>query len=93
MGSPIFWIIFSVCIVVCVPILIYYAKRSPNPRFRPRVGELFLAGLLMVSVSFGVSLGLSAMFGIEDVFKGIDKYSPSSGGGRMDGAGDFDSTE
>ncbi len=76
MASPIFWIIFAVCIVVCVPILIYYAKRSPNPKFRPKFGEILLAGLLLVVASLGLSLGLSAVFGIEDVFKGMERYKP-----------------
>ncbi len=76
MASTTFWIIFAVCVTACIPILLFYAKRSPNPRFRPKIGEVALAGLLLVALSFGFSLGMTSIFGIDEVFDGMQKHKP-----------------
>ena len=65
--SKIFLIIFFVLITVCVPILIYYARKNPDPRFRPRFGELILVGLFMVAGSGGLAYVMQGIFVVDDL--------------------------
>ncbi len=37
--------------------LLFYAKRHPHPKFRPKFGELVLVGMIF----FGISIALTAM--------------------------------
>lgn len=54
-----FWIIFSISIVSSMIILLYWARKNPNPRFRPRIGELLTGALFLVLISGGLSIGFS----------------------------------
>lgn len=55
--SPAPTAIFVLCITVSACVLLYYAKRHPHPKFRPKLGELVLVGMIF----FGISLALTAM--------------------------------
>ena len=49
--------IFILCLLVSGSILLFYAKRHPHPKFRPKLGELVLVGMIF----FGISVGLTSM--------------------------------
>lgn len=49
--------IFIVCALVSGGVLLYYANRHTHPKFRPKLGELVLLGMIF----FGLSVGLTAM--------------------------------
>ena len=55
--SPAPTAIFILCLLVSACVLLYYAKRHPHPKFRPKFGELVLVGMIF----FGISLALTAM--------------------------------
>ncbi|MDC0503242.1 hypothetical protein OAV21_02280 [bacterium] len=61
MSKP-FLIIFFLCLFVALCVIAYIAKRNPDPRFRPRFGELVLMGLIGMLFSGGVSYLLSNVF-------------------------------
>jgi hypothetical protein len=73
MISLTFFIIFGVAVTTCVPIWFYIAKKNPNPRFRPRLGELVLLAIIMIGGSAGLALLFTAVFGVDDVMSGIGK--------------------
>ncbi len=49
--------IFILCMLVSAGILLFYAKRHPHPKFRPKPGEILLVGMIF----FGVSIVLTTM--------------------------------
>jgi len=55
--SPAPTAIFILCLLVSASILLFYAKRHPHPKFRPKFGELVLVGMIF----FGISIALTAM--------------------------------
>ena len=63
-------IFFGVFILALAPVLYYYQRRNPNPRFRPGVGEMTL-----ISVA-ALFLGGMACFFLGNVFRGDQKSSP-----------------
>lgn len=75
-NQTIFLITFWVAIAVCIPLFLYIAKRNPNPRFRPRPGELLLLAILMVGASAVISFAFSSLFGVDDLVRGIDTGPP-----------------
>ena len=76
LNSTILLITFGVAIAVCIPIFLYIARRNPNPRFRPRFGELVLLAIVMIGASAGVSILFSMLFGVDDMVRGIDSGPP-----------------
>ena len=42
--------------------VLFYAKRNPNPYFRPKRGEVFLMSIFMVLLSGGFSFMLATLF-------------------------------
>ena len=69
-----FWVIFSVLILVCLPVLLYYARKNPNPRFRPRPGELAFVALLMGLGSYALAFLMSFMFHADDIKKESERF-------------------
>lgn len=61
-------ILFCVFLAALIPVLYYYRRRNPNPRFRPNTGEMML-----VSV-FALAIGGPACYFLGNVFRkdGID---------------------
>lgn len=49
------YIFFILGMLVAAPVLFYYYRRNPNPRFRPRLGEMLLLALLSVFLVGGFS--------------------------------------
>ena len=76
------FLIISVCVVV--PFLYYYWRRNPNPRFRPKFGEMVLVALLAFGFTGGGSLFMAQLMGLDvdpkELFKKIEQ-----GGGRRGG--------
>lgn len=62
-------VFFGVFIFALAPVLYYYQRRNPNPRFRPGLGEM-----TMISV-FTLFVGGLACFFLGNVFRG-DQKSP-----------------
>ena len=80
-------IIFFVCIVVSSGILLYYANRHPHPKFRPKLGELLLVGMIFFGGSVLLTATTAGLFDQENLDEGAKKIrdrakpSASSGGG------------
>ncbi len=43
-------ILFVLSMIVAVPVMYYYYRRNPNPRFRPAFGEMVLIVVLAVGL-------------------------------------------
>ncbi|MFV1995109.1 MAG: hypothetical protein ACC661_06705 [Verrucomicrobiales bacterium] len=66
MYSPIFQTIFLIGLCVSGVVVWFFARRHPNPRFRPRAGEVVLMAMLGVGISAGASVLLTRMFDSEN---------------------------
>ena len=64
--GPAFWIIFWVLIAACLPVLVFWVRRHRDPRFRPRVGEVFLVSLIMLMGSSTAAYFLRGIFSADD---------------------------
>lgn len=52
-----FQLVFFIIALVCaVPVLYWYYRRQPNPRFRPRIGEMVMVGIFAIMLSWGGSM-------------------------------------
>ncbi len=76
LNQTVFLVTFSVCMAVCIPLWLYIAKKNPDPRFRPRPGELLLLAIVMVGGSGGISILFTSLFGVDDIVRGIDAGPP-----------------
>jgi hypothetical protein len=91
-------IFFLVFMGACVPVLYYYWKRNPNPRFRPTAGEMTLVTVFCAFLSGGLSVGLGGVFNENQDFRKLaDKASvvddptiSTSTGSRKKGEGETD---
>lgn len=43
-------ILFVISLIVAAPVMFYYYRRNPNPRFRPALGEMVLIGVLTLGL-------------------------------------------
>jgi hypothetical protein len=57
-------ILFGVFLAALIPVLYYYRRRHPNPRFRPGAGEMALLVVLALAV------GGPACYFLGNVFRG-----------------------
>ncbi len=57
-----FYFVFAVCALVSVCIILFVAKRHPNPHFRPKKSEVAILSLLLFFASGGVALVTSGAF-------------------------------
>lgn len=80
-------VLFSVYLVVLTVVLYYYRRRNPDPRFRPRAGEVAVIAIA------GVLLGGLACYGLGNVFRGdvdFKKWEGSVDYGKGWSEGDSD---
>ena len=65
-----FQLIFFILALICaVPVLYWYYRRHPNPRFRPRFGEMVMVGIFTVMLSFGGSMLIGGLMEDPDQLK------------------------
>jgi hypothetical protein len=62
MNSKAFIAFLIVTGLVSLGIILFFAKRHPNPRFRPKRGEILLLSIFMLFGSVGISFFLSQLF-------------------------------
>ena len=79
------FVFFIIFMAACVPMLIYYRRKNPNPRFRPSAGEMTMVSLLATCVCLGISFGLGSLFNEHQDFKKLAEkptadYHPGSAG-------------
>ena len=96
--------VFTVCLIVSglasAAIVLYYAKKNPNPYFRPKKGELVMMSIFLGIISGTASLVLSSFFeadiNIKELAEKADRKSkeatPASSGAG-DSAGGTDPNE
>ncbi len=73
-----FTILFSICAVVSASIIAFWVRRHPNPRFRPRFGEVLLISIVAIFISVTVAYLGAGLFDLESKLKRADNLS----GGR-----------
>lgn len=66
-------VFFSVFLSALVPVLYYYRRRNPNPRFRPGLGEMTMIAVIALCV------GGAACYGLGNVFRGDQNLSQFMG--------------
>jgi hypothetical protein len=77
-------VFFSVFLAALVPVLYYYRRRNPNPRFRPGLGEMTLITVMALCI------GGAACYGLGNVFRGDQNLrqfpeAPDEGAGWSSG--------
>ena len=77
---------FIVSICAVVPVLYYYQRKNPDPRFRPRFGEMLLMGILAFGFCTGGAIFMGSIMGVEwDPEKMKQQLTkPKSGGSDED---------
>jgi hypothetical protein len=68
-------IFFVLSLLAAAPVLFYYYRRSPNPRFRPRLGEMALVSLFAVFLCGGFSYFVGGFMQDPDDFREIEALS------------------
>ena len=70
-------IFFGVFLAALIPVLYYYQRRNPHPRFRPGAGEMTMI------VVFALTIGGGACYFLGNVFRGEQKQfqNPDYGAG------------
>lgn len=56
------YIFFGVFMAAALPVLYYYRRRNPDPRFRPGFGEMAMVTLFAVFVCGALAFGLGSVF-------------------------------
>ena len=90
--------IFILCMLVSAGVLLFYAKRHPHPKFRPKPGELLLVAMLFFGVSIVLTTMTRGLFDqehLEEASKkakasrqvGVAPKPKAGGGGADDGTG------
>ena len=57
-------------------VILYWARRSHNPHFRPRFGEVVLVSVFWLAGSVCFSFLLTGIFFVEDFSKEINSMQP-----------------
>jgi hypothetical protein len=82
-------IFFVISLVCAVPVLFWYYRRHPHPRFRPQAGEMVMVTLFAGLLSLGGSLLIGGMMDDPEQFRpGASMGSipmPSAQGGADEG--------
>lgn len=55
-------IVFLIFMTASLPVLHYYRRRQPNPRFRPTIGEMTMVTLFAAILSAGAGMGIGGLF-------------------------------
>lgn len=90
----VFLSVLLVCLCASAVVVWYFARHNPNPRFRPRAGEIVLVSMIALGLSGGISIFLSGVLGTGAMFQeDLDLRSlkvdvERSRGGATDDAGD-----
>lgn len=53
---------FIVFMVAAVPVLYYYQRKNPHPRFRPGFGEMTMVTVMAAMLCGGLAFGLGSVF-------------------------------
>lgn len=62
-------IFLVISLFVAAPLLVYYYRRHPHPRFRPKIGEMAAVTLITVMACWGGSALLGTILDDPDQFK------------------------
>lgn len=62
-----FYFVFAVCAIVSACIVLFYAKRHPNPHFRPRKSDVTIVSFVMLFLSGGIAFVTSGAFDNADM--------------------------
>ncbi len=73
-------IFFLLFMAACVPMLYYYSRKNPNPRFRPTMGEMTMVTLFCMFASGGLAVGLGSVFNDRQDLKKLTQKP-----GKLDG--------
>ena len=91
---PSFQIIFFVIALVCsVPVLYWYYRRNPHPRFRPRLGEMAMVALFAVLLSLGGSMLIGGLMDDPEQLKDQGGLGSMPGMPAPSGAGQQEENE
>ena len=74
-------VFFAVFLAALIPVLYYYRKRNPNPRFRPGAGEITLICVFALVVGGGACYFLGNVFRSERDFTKDFDAKPNEGAG------------
>jgi hypothetical protein len=77
-------VFFSVYLAALVPVLYYYCRRNPNPRFRPGIGEMTMITVIALIFGGGACFFLGNVFRGEQNLKQFTE-SPDEGAGWSQG--------
>ena len=77
-------IFFGVFLAALVPVLYYYQRRNPHPRFRPGVGEMTMISVLALAIGGGASFFLGNVFRGDPTLKQLEE-NPEHGAGWSTG--------
>ncbi|MEM7145005.1 MAG: hypothetical protein AAF591_07695 [Verrucomicrobiota bacterium] len=61
--------VLIVCLCAAAVVVWYFARHNPNPRFRPRFGEIVVVSMIAVGLSGGVSFFVSGVLGTGAMFQ------------------------
>ena len=50
-----FYFVFAICALVSICVVLFYAKRHPNPHFRPRKSDVGIMSVVLLFLSGGVA--------------------------------------
>jgi hypothetical protein len=50
-----FYFVFAVCVLISACIVLFYAKRHPNPHFRPRKSDVGIVSFVLLFLSGGIA--------------------------------------
>ena len=76
-------IVFLIFMTASLPVLHYYRRRQPNPRFRPTAGEMAMVTLFAAIISGAAGMGIGGLFNERMNFKQLaSKPDADYGTGR-----------
>lgn len=79
-------VFFAIFMAACIPVLYYYQRKNPNPRFRPSLGEMTMVSLFAIAGCAVISFGLGTLFDEDQDFKKLtqkpDVLYPTPGAAR-----------
>ena len=77
-------IFFAVFCAALLPVLFYYRRRNPNPRFRPGLGEMAMVSLIALTIGGGFSYMMGNFFAGDPTLRDLEK-KPDHGVGAGSG--------
>jgi hypothetical protein len=83
-------VFFTIFLLATIPMLYYYRRRNPNPRFRPSAGEMLMVTIFALFLNGAVAFGLGSLFSEDQDFRKlaerptIEQMRAASGGTPAD---------